>query len=85
MKMSQKLIPAALAVAALLIGSTAMASAQTSANRPFAPSYTQNPAPRGAYASDPNAGTIWYNVAPYGSDQAANPYAGTIWDGVAPY
>jgi len=83
--MSQKLIPAIVAAAALLIGSTAIASAQNSTNRPFAPDYTQNLAPRGAYTSNPYAGTVWDGVVPYGSDQVANPYAGTVWDGVVPY
>jgi hypothetical protein len=86
-KMSEKIIPAVIAViAAMLLGSTVMASAQTGTYRQAPHAYTQRIAPNGtATGADPYAGTMWEGVVPYGSDQAANPYAGTIWDGVVPY
>jgi hypothetical protein len=85
--MSEKIIPAIIAViAAMLLGSTVMASAQTGTYRQAPQGYAQSVAPnRITPSAGPYAGTIWDGVVPYGSDQAANPYAGTIWDGVVPY
>jgi hypothetical protein len=62
--------------AAVLLGTTALASAAQ------APSRHQ----RAAVATqDPFAGTYFEGVVPYGSEQMPNPYAGTVFDGVAPY
>lgn len=84
--MPEKIIAALMAVvAALLLGSTVMASAQTRTHQPDAGFYSERmAASRGAFR-DPYAGTVWENVAPYGSHDMPDPYAGTVWEGVAPY
>jgi hypothetical protein len=73
--MSVKII--ATLTAAVLLGTTALASAAESPSRhhQLAAVTTQ----------DPFAGTPYENVVPYGSERLANPYAGTVFDGVAPY
>jgi len=86
--MPEKIIAAMIAVvAALLLGSTLMASAQTKTHRQNAPLYMQGVSPyRGAvYWRDPYAGTYWEGLAPYGSNDQPDPYAGTYWEGLAPY
>ena len=85
--MPEKIIAAMIAViAALLLGSTMMASAQTKTHRQNAPIYMQDVAPyRGMQWRDPYAGTYWEGLAPYGSNDRPDPYAGTYWEGVAPY
>jgi hypothetical protein len=90
--MSAKILPAI--VVGLLLGATALASAQT---RTYQPRYYQPnpyyyrqqpmmPAP-GMYMqdADPYAGTPFENVAPYTADEQQDPYAGTVFDNVAPY
>jgi len=72
--MSAKII--ATLAAAVLLGTTALASAAEAPARH-----------RGAAVStqDPYAGTYFEGVVPYGSEHLASPYAGTVFDGVAPY
>jgi hypothetical protein len=83
--MSAKILPAI--VVGLLLGTTALASAQTRDFRQSPYDYQQQRMMQypGAYSQDPYYGTPFENVAPYGADEQADPYAGTVWDGVAPY
>jgi hypothetical protein len=83
--MSAKILPAI--VVGLLLGTTALASAQTRNYQQGPYGYRhQRMAPySGGNWRDPYAGTYWEGVAPYGSNQQPDPYAGTVWDGVAPY
>jgi hypothetical protein len=83
--MSAKILPAI--VVGLLLGTTALASAQTR-------NYQQNPygyGPQrmmqypGAFWQDPYAGTPYQGVAPYDANDQPDPYAGTVYEGVAPY
>ncbi len=85
--MPEKIIAAMVAVvAALLLGSTVMASAQTKTYRQNAATYMQGVAPyRGTHWRDPYAGTYWEGIAPYGSNDQPDPYAGSYLYGVAPY
>src|ERR1700683_2511690 len=79
--MSAKILPAI--VVGLLLGTTALASAQ---QRPYGygppgmipPGMMMYP---DAYWQSPYAGTPFQDVAPYTSNQEPDPYAGTIWDG----
>jgi hypothetical protein len=90
LSMTEK-IPAILAVTALLLGSTVMASAQTGPYQGPSPYMGQNFGGQAVgpnfrtYRYDPYAGTYWDGVAPYSSNAQPDPYAGTPWDGVAPY
>jgi hypothetical protein len=88
-EMYGKILPAI--VAGLLLGTCAVASAQTTTQRTAPHRYAQ---PRGYYMQtmptdpyryNPYAGTVWDGVAPYGSHGAPDPYAGTRFQGVAPY
>jgi hypothetical protein len=84
--MLAKTLPAI--VVGLLLGTTALASAQTRDFRQAPYDYRQQRMMQqypGAYWQDPYAGTPFENVAPYGADEQPDPYAGTVWDGVAPY
>ncbi len=72
--MSAKII--ATLAAAVLLGTTALASAAEAPSRHHRAAVT---------TQDPFAGTYFENVVPYGSEQMANPYAGTVFDGVAPF
>jgi len=76
--MSVKII--ATLAAAVLLGTTALASAAET------PSRHHKVVPNSAVSTqDPYAGTYFEGVVPYGSEHLANPYAGTVFDGVAPY
>jgi len=81
--MSAKILPAV--AAAILLGTTVFASAQTApypqGPRAYAPGFVAGP---GAWY-DPYAGTPFQGVAPYSSYHEPDPYAGTVFDGVAPY
>ena len=81
--MSAKLLPAL--VAAVLIGTTALASAQTRPYQNHHRSYAQRVVPGESSWRDPYAGTYFEGVAPYSSGHEPNPYAGTYWSGVVPY
>jgi hypothetical protein len=78
--MSAKILPAI--VVGLLLGTTALASAQPTPYGYGPPGMVMGP---DAYWQGPYAGTPFQDVAPYTSNQEPDPYAGTIWDGVAPY
>jgi hypothetical protein len=76
-EMSAKLLPAL--VVGLLLGTTALASAQMRTIDQYggyAPYY---------YSTDPYFGTPFENVAPYGNYNQPDPYRGTYFDEVAPY
>ncbi len=78
--MSTKTVVAMAAI--VLLGSTALASAQSSAH------HRRHAAPQAPYAQenyDPYYGTVFDNVVPYGSNNQPDPYRGTYFDGVAPY
>jgi hypothetical protein len=93
--MSGKLLPAL--IGGLLLGTTALASAQTLAPAPtktFQPELLMPVIERGVppayyyapyYGTDPYGGTPFENVAPYSAYGQPDPYAGTVMDGVAPY
>jgi hypothetical protein len=83
--MSAKILPAI--VVGLLLGTTALASAQTRNYQQDPYNYQQQHMMQypDAYSQDPYAGTPFENVAPYSSYDQADPYAGSRWDGVAPY
>ena len=85
--MPEKIIASMVAVtAALLLGSTVIASAQTGTFPQPGPGYMDNMTPYpGLYGYDPYAGTYWDGVAPYSNAMQPDPYAGTPWEGVAPY
>ncbi len=76
--MSAKMLPAL--VAGLLLGTTALTSAQPAPDVYGAPEMYP-----GMYMADPYAGTPFEGVAPYSSYAEPNPYSGTVYDGVAPY
>lgn len=81
--MSVKLLPAV--AVGLLLGTTALASAQT---KTFPRELYTPVIERGVpsyYWADPYYGTPFENVAPYTSYGQPDPYRGTAWDGVAPY
>jgi len=80
---SAKILP--VFVGALLIGTTAVASAQTRPYQNHHRSYAQRVMPHPGSWRDPYAGTVFEGVAPYSSANAPNPYAGTYWDGLVPY
>jgi len=80
--MSAKII--ATLAAAVLLGTTALASAAESGTH--LRHHHARAVPNGAVSwQDPNAGTYFENVVPYGSENLPDPYAGTVFDGVAPY
>jgi hypothetical protein len=83
--MSAKILPAI--VLGLLLGTTALASAQTRNYQQAPYNYRQQRMMQypGPYWQDPYAGTPFENVAPYGSSDQPDPYAGTVFDNVAPY
>jgi hypothetical protein len=65
-------------VAAILLGSAGVASAQIGRNGPQAPyGYP--------YYNSYYNGNYWQGVAPAGRIYQRDPYAGTVFDGVAPY
>jgi hypothetical protein len=80
--MSAKILPAI--VVGLLLGSTALASAQMRSldQYGYGPPGMMYP---DAYWQEPYAGTPFQNVAPFTSNQEPDPYADSIWDDVAPY
>jgi hypothetical protein len=81
--MSAKILP--VVAVGLLLGSTALASAQTKA---YPRSLYTPVVERGVpyyYWTDPYYGTPYENVAPYSAYSQPDPYAGTVYEGVAPY
>jgi hypothetical protein len=78
--MSAKVLPAI--VVGLLLGTTALASAQT-----FQPDTYTQVVYRGPYYywADPYYGTPYDNVYPYSASGIPDPYRGTVYDNVAPY
>jgi len=70
--MSAKILPAI--VVGLLLGTTAIASAQIGRHYYYMPAF-----------EDPYYGTPFENVAPYTAYGQPDPYTGTVWDNVAPY
>jgi hypothetical protein len=89
-EMSAKLLPA-LALG-LLVGTTALASAQTTqarqitnVQRDLVTPVVQRGVPYYGYYADPYYGTPFENVAPYSAYGQPNPYRGTVYDNVAPY
>jgi hypothetical protein len=82
--MSAKVLPA-LALG-LLVGTTALASAQTTnVRRDFITPVVQRGMPYYGYYADPYYGTPFENVAPYSAYGQPDPYRGTVYDNVAPY
>lgn len=88
--MSAKVLPAL--IVGLLLGTTALASAQTKTyQRDLFMPVVERGVPPGYYygtdyyGADPYWGTPFENVAPYTSYGQPDPYAGTMLDGVAPY
>ena len=92
--MSAKILPA-LALG-LLVGTTALASAQTAdslntqrdltAPRDlYKPVVQRGMLPYYYYGADPYYGTPYENVAPYTGYGQPDPYRGTRFDNVAPY
>jgi hypothetical protein len=82
-EMSAKVLPAL--VVGLLVGTTALASAQTAnGQREFYTPVVQRGVPD-YYWTDPYYGTPYENVAPYGAYAQPDPYAGTVYQGIAPY
>jgi hypothetical protein len=81
--MSAKVLPAL--IVGLLLGTTALASAQTKAfpRELYTPVVERGMMPY--YWADPYYGTPFENVAPYTAYGQPDPYTGTAWDGVAPY
>lgn len=79
--MSAKIVAAM--AAAVLLGTTALASAQAQHQQRHRPRVS--PPPYGTTWRDPYAGTYYENVAPYGSSGMRDPYYGTPFQGVAPY
>jgi hypothetical protein len=78
--MSAKVLPAL--VVGLLLGTTALASAQTYQRGLYTPVVERGIPP---YWADPYYGTPYDNVYPYSSYGRPDPYAGTVYDGIAPY
>ena len=81
--MSAKILP--VVAMGLLLGSTALASAQTKA---YPRSLYTPVVERGVpsyYWADPYYGTPYENVAPYSAYRQPDPYAATVYQGVAPY
>jgi hypothetical protein len=78
--MTARVLPAL--VVGLLLGTTALASAQTYQRGLYTP-VVQRGMPY--YYYDPYYGTPFDNVAPYTSYGQPDPYAGTVFQGVAPY
>jgi hypothetical protein len=64
-------------VAAILLASAGVASAQIGRHGPNA---YYNPYYNSYYNRD-----YWQGVAPHGLIEERDPYAGTYWEGVAPY
>jgi hypothetical protein len=77
--MSAKVLPAL--VVGLLLGMTALASAQTYQRGLYTP-VVERGIP---YWADPYYGTPYDNVYPYTAYGRPDPYAGTVYDGIAPY
>jgi len=81
--MSAKILPAL--AFGLLVGTTALASAQTTnVQRDLVTPVVQRGVPY-YYYSDPYYGTPYQNVAPYTSYGQPDPYRGTVYDNIAPY
>ena len=81
--MSARILPAL--VLGLLVGSTALASAQTAnGQREFYTPIVERGVPY-YYWADPYYGTSFENVAPYSAYGQPDPYAGTVFQEVAPY
>jgi len=81
--MSAKVLPAL--IVGLLLGTTALASAQT---KTFPRDLYTPVVERGMpyyYWTDPYYGTPFENVAPYTAYGQPDPYRGTVFDNVAPY
>jgi hypothetical protein len=70
----------AAAVAAVLLASAGVASAQTNNHWARASVHTQGPSSDSYYNRH-----YWDAVAPYGRAEQRDPYIGTIWEGVVPY
>jgi hypothetical protein len=81
--MSAKILPAI--VVGLLLGTTALASAQNYQQYPYGYGPQRMMPYPGAYWQDPYAGTPFQGVAPYNSNEEPDPYQGTVYEGVAPY
>jgi hypothetical protein len=80
--MSAKVLPAL--IVGLLLGTTAIASAQTETfQRNLYTPVIERGVPN--YYWNDYYGTPYYNVAPYTAYGQPDPYAGTAYDNVAPY
>jgi len=81
---SSKILPAL--VVSVLLATTGLASAQNGSTRHQRVVHAHHAVPAQTLQwRDPNAGTYWENLAPYGAQNLPGSYAGTVWDNIAPY